>query len=95
MKKIFQNSKAMLNYSKDFWSVSEMFIDAYWCAEHGLSYTVYEMNGMQFEVTNEGHGYGKWVVKGLTHSCFGTAPTKALALDIIEKVSQNNLVKYN
>jgi len=88
MKKIFQNSKAMLNQSKDFWSVSEMFINAYWYAEHGLSYTVYEMNGMQFEITNEGHGYFKWYVKGIANPYSGQAPTKSGALGIVRELSK-------
>ena len=88
MKKIFQNSQTMLNQSKDFWSVSEMFCNAYMYAEHGLSYTVYEINDMQFSVTNENHGYYKWQVKGINNPYLGSAPTKSGALDIIRQFSK-------
>tara|TARA_R100000008_G_scaffold86617_1_gene80485 strand:- start:2793 stop:3059 length:267 start_codon:yes stop_codon:yes gene_type:complete len=87
MYKIFQNTKAMLNYElKKF--ECEFEKKGYWYAEHNLSYSIYEMNGMQFEITNEGHGYFKWYAKGIANPYSGQAPTKSGALDIVRELSK-------
>tara|TARA_R100001443_G_scaffold104923_1_gene113756 strand:+ start:1455 stop:1721 length:267 start_codon:yes stop_codon:yes gene_type:complete len=87
MKKLFQNGKGMLKWGLEYW-LSEFEKEGYWYAEHNLSYSIYEMNGMQFEITNEGHGYFKWYVKGIANPYSGQAPTKSGALDIVRELSK-------
>jgi len=88
MNKLFQNGKGMLRWGFEYWLGGEFEKKGYWYAEHNLSYSVYEMNKMKFEVTNEGHGCYKWQVKGINNPYSGQASTKSGVLDIIKQVSK-------
>ena len=88
MKKIYQNSQNMLRFKKEHFWKSDYALKGYDYAISGLSYTVYEINDMQFSVTNEGHGYWKWEVKGLNNPYTGKVSSKSGALDIIRQFSK-------
>ena len=87
MKKIYQNSQNMLRFERTFWT-GDYALKGYDYAISHLSYTVYEINDMQFSVTNEGHGYYKWEVKGLNNPYSGRVSSKSGALDIIRQFSK-------
>ena len=60
-----------------------------WYEDCGLSYSVYQVDGLDFQVTNDGHGYWKWNFKGIGNTYSGQAHTKAGALSIINQLKED------
>jgi hypothetical protein len=97
LSKYYQNSKSILELDEKQYVTNDFEKRGYWYAMHNLSYTIFEhvsvYGRLKYEVTNEGHGEFKWLVRGLDTDLKTSTNSKKGAKDIIHADFRKNLNK--
>jgi len=88
IRKLYQNGKRTLEYDIQD-CTNELENKGWQLAKMDISYTVYNVNGWSYEVTNDGSSYWKWNIVGVNNAFKTQAKTKTNALDVLKYDAKN------